>query len=145
MLHTRYDIIITMTSKKQIGKYIISGGTATVVNLSLLYTLTEFFHIWYLISAAVAFVGAFGVSFTLQKFWTFRDHDTEDIHKQLSLYLVVVLVNLGINTLLVYLLVEHAGLWYIYAQIISAMIIAVESFFVYKFFIFKRAHEKLST
>lgn len=124
----------------QIVKYVISGGSAAVVNLSILYLFTEFLHIWYLISASIAYILAFGVSFGMQKFWTFKDHETSDIHKQLSLYLVVILVNLGLNALFVYLLVEHTGIWYMIAQVISGLIIAVESFFVYKFFIFKRAH-----
>ena len=81
-----------MTSKRQVGKYIISGGTAAAVNLSSLYILTEFFHIWYIISATTAFIGAFAISFTLQKFWTFKDHETEGMHKQLSLYFIVILI-----------------------------------------------------
>lgn len=125
---------------KQIFKYVISGGSAAVVNLSTLYVLTEFFHVWYLVSASTAFVGAFAVSFTLQKFWTFKDHETEGMRKQLSLYLAVILVNLAINALFVYLLVEHIGIWYMLAQIISGLVIAIESFFIYKFFIFKRAY-----
>lgn len=140
MPHICCDIITTMTSKKQIVRYIISGGSAAVVNLSLLYVLTEFFYIWYLVSATLAFISAFGVSFTLQKFWTFKDHKTDDIHKQLSFYLVVILVNLALNALFVYLLVEYTGIWYMFAQIISGLIIAIESFFVYKLVIFRRSH-----
>ena len=124
----------------QVAKYIISGGSAAVVNLSILYIFTEFLNIWYLITASVAYILAFGVSFGLQKFWTFKDHETSDIHKQLSLYLVVILVNLGLNALFVYLLVEHTGIWYMIAQIISGLIIAIESFFVYKLIIFRRSH-----
>jgi len=131
-----------MTSAKQISRYVISGSMAAVVSLSILYTLTEFFYIWYLISASVAFIGAFGVSFTLQKFWTFKNHKRDAMRKQLSFYLIVVLINLSINTLFVYLLVENADLWYISAQIVSGAVIAVESFFVYKFLIFKRIYAK---
>ena len=135
--------MILMTLSKhsiQIVKYVISGGSAAVVNLSILYLFTEFFNIWYLISASVAYILAFGVSFGLQKFWTFKDHETGDIHKQLSLYLVVILINLALNALFVYLLVEHTGVWYMIAQVISGLIIAVESFFVYKLIIFRRTH-----
>lgn len=132
-----------MTSKKQVSKYIVSGGTAAVANLSVLYVLTEVFNVWYLISASVSFIGAFAISFFLQKFWTFKDHETEGIHKQLSWYLAVILVNLALNALFVYFLVEHTGLWYMLAQVVSGLVIAVESFFVYRFFIFKRAYEKL--
>jgi len=129
-----------MTLSKQIFKYIVAGGTAAVVDLSLLYLLTEFWGIWYLLSTILAFMGAFAVSFTLQKFWTFRDHAMDGIHKQLTMYFVVTAINLGLNTLFVYLLVEHGDLWYMLAQVIAGVTIAFESFLVYKFIIFKRGH-----
>lgn len=121
----------------RILKFLISGGSAAVVDLGLLYVLTDTYHVWYLLSAVLAFLVAFGVSFSLQKFWTFDNHDLDIIHKQLMLYLVLALIGLGLNTLSVYGLVDHAGLHYLVAQIITSAFIAVMNFFVYKHLIFK--------
>lgn len=117
-------------------KFLISGGAAAVVDLGSLYMLTEVFHVWYLLSAVLAFVLAFGVSFALQKFWTFDDHALDVIHKQLALYLLLASVGLGLNTLFMYGLVDHAGFHYLTAQIIASACIAVMNFFVYKHVIF---------
>ena len=125
---------------KQIVTYLISGSIAAFVNLSLLYIFTELLHFWYVISASIAYVSAFGISFTLQKFWTFKDHKIEGIHKQLSLYFLVMLINIILNALFVYLFVEYAEIWYMLAQVISGLIIAIESFFVYKLLIFRRSY-----
>ncbi|HRY52909.1 MAG TPA: glycosyltransferase [Candidatus Portnoybacteria bacterium] len=121
----------------QVVKFLISGGTATLVGFIALYAFTEFAGIWYLFSVVLAFIFSFIVSFTLQKFWTFDDRRTEKMHHQAFFYLLTTLTNLLLNLLIVFLLVEKAGLWYMLAQFIAEAVIAVESFLVYKFAIFK--------
>jgi len=122
---------------KVIVKYLISGGTATITDLGILYILTDLAGMWYIMSAVLSFAIAFFVSFFLQKFWTFRDTNREQIHKQMSLYLLVALINLGINTWGMYVLVEWAHLWYMLAQVVMGGLVACGSFLIYKFFIFK--------
>jgi putative flippase GtrA len=117
-------------------RFLIAGGTAAATDLGLLYVMTDLFHIWYLLSAVLAFGIAFGVSFTLQKFWTFNDRSVDGIHAQLGMYLTIALIGLGLNTLSMFALVDHFGLHYIAAQIIASAFIAVGNFFAYKHLIF---------
>lgn len=122
----------------QILKYLISGGTAAAVNIGSLYIFTDFFKWWYLFSTVVSFILAFFVSFLLQKFWTFQDKETDGVHKQLSMYFVVGLINLALNTALMYFCVDILHVWYILSQFIVTGLIAILSFFVYKHFIFAK-------
>lgn len=124
-------------SFKRIIRFLISGGLATAVNLATLYTLVHVAGLWYLISSVAAFFMGFVVSFTLQKFWTFRDHRTDVVGEQLAIYLGIVLFNLLLNTALVYALVEYVGLSPILAQALAALTIAAEGYFAYKIFVFK--------
>src|SRR3989344_6090452 len=119
-------------------RYLIAGGTSTAIDLGILYVLTEFAGWWYLVSATAAFIVAFFVSFILQKFYTFNNRDTsrKAVAMQGAFYFTLALTNLGINTILMYALVEWAGVWYFLAQIIAAAALAVESFFIYRFVIF---------
>ncbi len=126
-------------------RFLISGGTATAVNVGTLYVLTEFAGLWYILSSVVAFVLAFCVSFTMQKWWTFAERSTHRVGSQAGLYFAVALGNLGLNTLLLYVLVEWFGLWYVIAQLIASAIIAAESFLLYRFVIFGPVHEPPST
>lgn len=121
----------------KIVRFLISGGVATGIDLVLLYVFTDIFGIWYLASSVVAFTFAFLASFSLQKFWTFRDHSREGIQTQAGIYFLIAAANLGLNTLLVYLLVDYVNLHYLIAQIIVSVFVAVENFFVYQRFIFR--------
>lgn len=118
-------------------KYIISGGTAAVVDLSFLALFVDVFKINYLISAIFAFLIAFSVSFLLQKFWTFQDKGMEGVHRQASIYFIVSATNLGINTLLMYLFVDHFHVHYFLSQILASGLLAISSYFIYSRFIFK--------
>lgn len=118
-------------------RFLISGGTATATNLAILYALTSIFGIWYLVSAVFSYAASFFVSFSLQKFWTFRDSSREGMHIQAGAYFAVGAGNLILNTIMLYVFVEYADVHYLLAQLISGALIAVESYFLYHFFIFR--------
>lgn len=122
----------------KVVRFLISGGTATLTNLILLYVLTDFVRLWYVVSAIVAFVVAFFVSFILQKFWTFRDLSQENIHRQAVIYFLAALFNLCLNTVLLYVLVEYFGVHYMIAQFFVSAAIAIENYFIYQCLIFNR-------
>ncbi len=133
-------------------KYVISGCTAAFVDLALLYALIDIFKVHYLLSASIAFFAAFFISFYLQKFWTFRDNSNKQLYQQMFLYFAVGIVNLGINAGGMYILVEHIfsefiyfgelNITYVLSQIIMGALIAVISFLVYRFVIFKKRKRK---
>lgn len=118
-------------------RYLISGGTAAASNLLFLFLLVHFGHIHYLTASIIAFLLSAGVSFTMQKFWTFQDTVVKDMHQQFGRYVVALFINLALNTLLMYLLVERIGLWYVYAQILTTALVAISGYFVYKYFVFR--------
>jgi putative flippase GtrA len=126
-------------------KYLLAGGTAAAVDLSLVYIFTDFFHVWYLVSATLSYLIAFFVSFCLQKFWTFSDKSRDGIYNQLSLYLVLNIFNIFMNAVFMYILVDSAHVWYIYAKIAASGLIAVWSFIIYRSVIFKiKEHEPVA-
>lgn len=124
-------------------KFIVSGGLVAGMELLVLYVCTDVFHVWYLFSLIIAFVIAFCLSFTLQKFWTFQNKGTEQIHFQAASYFVVALLNLGLNVTLLYIFVQFFGVWYLLAQVFISASIAIWSFLVYKFLIFKKPKDLL--
>ncbi len=117
----------------KIVRFVFSGGMGAVTNLSILYILTDLCGLWYIYSGIVSFIVSVFVSFTLQKFFTFRDHGTDEMVNKFSIFLIVACINLSLNTSMLYFLVNEVGFHYLLAQIISNLIIAVESYFVYRF------------
>jgi len=122
----------------KIIRYLISGCTAAVANLSSMYLFTDIFGFWYMYSAVLAFSVAFFVSFLLQKYWTFKEISVKKVHTQISLYLLVGILNLVCNALLLYVFVDILHMWYMTGQFLVSGMIAVWSFFIYRKFIFNQ-------
>ncbi|MDD2353915.1 MAG: GtrA family protein [Patescibacteria group bacterium] len=126
-------------AKKAVIKYFIAGVSATLVNLISLAFFHGFLKINLLLATSLAFVVSFVVSFSLQKFWTFRNYHYKKIPLQLILYIINAFIGLSINVFLMNLLVNKWGAWYLLAQFIVSFIIGVYNFFAYNFVIFKKS------
>lgn len=125
-----------MEALARITRFIMSGSVGAATNIGILYILVEFLGLYPVTASVISFTCAVGVSFALQKFWTFTNHDLSNTHHQAARFVVVALVNLGINSLLMYVFIEYLHMHYIVSQIITAGMVAVESYFVYQYLVF---------
>ena len=129
---------LNLLNKYKTGvKYIISGGTAAVIDLGLLYIFTDIVGIWYLFSAIISFVFSLLTSFLLHKFWTFRENSLKRMKKQFIFFTSLAIFNLGINTILMYVAVEIFGVWYMLSQFCIMGVIALMNFVINKTITFK--------
>lgn len=119
----------------RIVKFLVAGMIGVSVNLGVFHLL-YLAGVPYLAGSAGGFLVAVVVGFVLQKFWTFTNSSHEYTRKQFFWYALLALANLALNTGIVYVLVGKLGFHYLFAQAIGAAVVAVDSFFVYKFFIF---------
>ncbi|MFA5023644.1 MAG: GtrA family protein [Patescibacteria group bacterium] len=124
-------------NRKSIVKFFIAGcfaGATDIVFLFLFHGLLK----WELVlSTSLAFVLSFLVSFTLQKFWTFRNYDEKETVNQLFLYILNAFIGLNINGFLMHLLVVKFNIWYILSQIMVNLFLGFCNFLIYKFIIFR--------
>ena len=121
---------------KKIVRYGIAGSIGAFSNFTLFYALTYGLKVWYVFASIISFSIALIISFILQKFWVFNNREIGKIHSQFLSYLVIGSINLVCNTGIVYLLVEFLDFPKLFAQIIAALLVALESLYVYKKFIF---------
>lgn len=126
----------------QFVRFVVSGGVAFCVNVTLLYFFTDILGFWYIYSATLSFVFSLLVGFSLNKLWTFKNTLLHQVPIQFSSYLSINIFNLILNNTALFTLVEEFGVWYILAQAIISIIIAFESYFVYKF-IFRNKYQPL--
>lgn len=124
-------------SRKSIIKFFIAGCFSGGADLILLFIFHGLLKMNIVLSTSLAFILSFLISFTLQKLWTFRNYSQNKIVHQLLVYVLNAFLGLYINGLLMHLLVNRYQVWYILAQIVVNLTIAVWNFIVYKFIVFK--------
>jgi dolichol-phosphate mannosyltransferase len=116
---------------KQAAKYYAVGASGILVNLGLLYYLTEYGSLWYFLSYALAISVSITSNFILNKFWTFRD--SIDSQKTIVMYVKFVsvsLVGMAIQLGSVYVLVESLTVYYMLAALISICIAGAINFII---------------
>ena len=88
------------------------GGIGVGINLGLLYALTDFLGIWYILSQGIAIAVSITNNFFLHRYWTFKNEIEEP--KTLERYVkffIVSVVGMGIQLGLTFALVESYSVY----------------------------------
>lgn len=108
-------------------QYNIYASAAAVVDMVLLYSLTEFLHIWYFSSAALATTCGMVVNYSMNKYLNFKNPSTH-IAPQFGVFLFVAGIGWLLNQGILFFLVEWGKLWYMHAKLIAVCIVVFWSF-----------------
>lgn len=122
---------------KSIIKFFITGSLAGVTDLIFLYFFHQVLGRDIIISTSLAFIISFIISFGGQKLWTFRNYSQNKLPRQLILYIANAFFCLALNGLAMHYLVNSLELWYLLAQVIVSLSLAVINFVNYKYIIFR--------
>jgi glycosyltransferase involved in cell wall biosynthesis/putative flippase GtrA len=132
-----WQLMSSVINHNKIVRYAVGGVSVALTQLLLLYVLTDFAHVWYLLSSIISFCYAVVTSFLIQKFWAFRDKSMQSAFKQFVQFILVALIGIAINTISMYFWVELIHIWYVLAQFVTGFIIMFVNFTIYKYVIFK--------
>ncbi len=110
-------------------RFYVAGGATVLLYFTLFFLFTEA-GLWYMVSALLAWVVYYPVNFYLQKFWAFRNIDTSDSKSQLMRHITLTLVNIALNSIALYVLVDYFGVWYILAQGMITSVLSIFSFLI---------------
>lgn len=122
-----------MSTLWQITRFIITGTLTAIIYLSLSYVFVSVLAIHYLIAATLVYVLAVAFNFTVQKVWSFGETTMHRIPLQMAQFALWALISLAGNIVLIYLMVEVAHIWYLYAQAAAVVLVAGASYFVYRY------------
>lgn len=119
-------------------RFIAAGLLGTGVHFAVLALLVELVKTDVIVATTCAFISAWSVSFLAQKHWTFKDAEEKQLLHQALNYVIIALLNVGINALLMHVFAEQLAWHYLLAQFVTTAIVAAESFVLYRLFVFPR-------
>lgn len=109
-----------------IGKFFVVGASAAVIDFGLLYLLTEYGGIYYLVSATISFVIAALYNYFMNRRWTFQSIGSKK--KQIPIFFTVAILGIIFNNAILYIGVEQFAIWYIYAKVFATIVVTVWNF-----------------
>ncbi len=101
-------------------KYCLVGASGVVVNMVLLWLLTEFAGLFYLVSSAIAVEISIITNFTLNDLFTFRDRRAGGrarLLTRLAKFNAVSLAGLAVNVAILWLLTSIFGVYYLISNL----------------------------
>lgn len=121
----------------QFVRYFFVGGFAFVVDFGLLYILTEYAGLHYLLSATLSFISGLLVNYVISCIWVFSTSKFKNRLVEFLFFAAIGVVGLLLNDALIWLFTDCIGTHYMFSKIVAATIVYLWNFFARKYLVFK--------
>ena len=121
----------------QLFRYVIVGGFAFIIDYGLLYVLTEYCHLYYIVSATISFIAGLVVNYLISTHWIFRHSKLDNRFVEFIIYGIIGVVGLLINNSMLYLLTDYLHVHYMISKLITAAVVMGWNFVGRKVILFK--------
>jgi len=108
-------------------RFCLVGLTGLAIDYGLTFLGKEKIKFNKYLANGIGFLCAATSNFFFNKFWTFEDKSPDEL-LQYSKYLSFALIGLGINTLIIYLLINKRGMNFYWAKLIAIGIVVLWNF-----------------
>ena len=121
---------------KQLFRFGIVGGLAFLIDSGVLFVLTEYLNVYYLVSSVISFIVSLIFNYILSILWVFDVKKKQTI-KEIGLFVILSVIGLGINQVVMYVGADILHIYYMLCKVISTFIVMVYNFITRKIFIEK--------
>jgi len=122
----------------QFFRYLFVGGTAFVVDYGLLYMLTEYAALHYLLSATISFIAGLVVNYFLSTWWIFRKSKLQNKWAEFLVFAIIGVVGLLLNNLFMYVFTDLFHIHYMVSKLITTALVMVWNFVGRKYILFNK-------
>lgn len=123
------------TLLNQIIRFTFVGGSAFVIDYGVMILLTEIFGVNYLLSSTVSFCVSVVYNYILSTKWVFDVTTERKQVQELSIFLILSVIGLGITQLIMWITVEKLHFFYMISKIGATIIVMIYNFVTRKIFL----------
>ena len=132
-------LLSNFTDKERIEeviRFLIVGGGCFLLEYILLYVLTEYMHIGYLVSSAIAFTVSLLVNYILCLLVVFNVKHQSSL--EIGLFIITSLIGLIINQGVMWFLVEIIAWWHMFAKVIASGIVMIWNYITKRYILIRK-------
>lgn len=126
---------LTPAALNQMKRYLITGFSSAAIELSLLYILKDIAKLSIIEANSIALTIVFWFNFLMNRFFSFKSSGS--IKKQLIMYGILFVFNLGASDLIMHLLTSSLHIQYLLAKVFAIGAVVCWNFVLYKKVIYK--------
>lgn len=120
---------------EQLLKFGVVGVIAFLIDYAVLYVLTEFVGIYYLVSCAISFTVSVVFNYICSMRYVFTGKKGMSKSREFLIFIILSVLGLGLNQLLMWLGVELIGVHYMATKIFATAVVMVYNFVTRKIFL----------
>lgn len=118
-------------------RYFAASVIALCIDFGLLWFLTAWFDIPYLLSGALSFTTGMVVIYFLSVYWVFGERTLRNQHVEFLIFAAIGLVGLALNHIILYLFTSVFGLFFLLSKIFSVIVVFSWNFAARKWLLFR--------
>ena len=119
----------------QIFKFVIVGGTATILDWIIYYICYNFFHIEPLIANIISFTISVIYNYIASVTWVFDVNKEKDSKRNFVLFIIFSVIGLGLNELILFICIDKIHIMDLISKVIATAIVMVFNFITRKKFL----------
>lgn len=112
----------------QVIKFGLVGVIATIIDFGVLYISTDILNVNYLVSAAIGFILSTIFNYKASMKYVFKSKYKDARNKELSIFLSLSVIGLGINEVLLWLFVSLFHTHYLLGKLLATFFVLVFNF-----------------
>lgn len=120
----------------QIFRYLVSGGLAFCIDAGILYALTEWLGLYYMVSSTISFSTGLVVTYIMSIIWVFDYRREKKQWREFLIFILIGMVGLGLTSLCMWIFTTEIGMHYMFSKIVTTIIVFVWNFIAKKFLLF---------
>jgi putative flippase GtrA len=125
-----------LKTTKQLIRFLITGGIATIISSSVFFICLHIFDLHYILANFIAFITGVLFGYNCNRLWSFSGPHHKSSH--LFEYLAVYLTSLLISTIILKISIDFFGIIPEIAFIFSLCVTTCTNFLGIKFLVFKK-------
>ena len=125
--------------RSSLFRFYVVGGSTTLLQLVLLFLLTDMLGIWYLLSAVIALLLSFMGNFYFNRVWTFSSgvRGKKGVTLQWCRFLVTGTTAMVLQVAVLYALSEFIMLWYMLSAAIAVVLVSLLNYLMNRNWVFR--------
>jgi len=116
--------VLDKSRLKEMYRFVVNGAISFLVDYGILYALTEFCGVNYLLSSAISFCASVAVNYVICVKWVFEGAKNTNSRAK-AVFIGSSVVGLLLNQLFMWLFVEKCGIYYMLAKVIATLLVMI--------------------
>ena len=120
---------------KQIMKFVVVGGVATIIDFVFLYIFKEIVNLPIILSNTLSFIISVIYNYIASIKWVFDVSEEKNKRQTFLMFIVFSVIGLILNDLIMHICISNLRIYYLISKLVATAIVMVFNFITRKMFL----------